>query len=85
MERDYRGREAGNEREIVEGDKAEIATAHVVFIYAVEPSWGTARELEYACHIGKRVVVYCPSESPSPWLVYGTELYRSFSEALEAV
>jgi nucleoside 2-deoxyribosyltransferase len=72
MRRDYRGRESqpGVWEEIQRLDREDIQACDVVLVNAAVPSWGTARELEYAITtLGKPVVVIAPRhKTPSPWL-----------------
>ena len=57
MRRDYRGRAAGNEQEIVEGDLAEIESCDAVLAAFTSPDEGTAMEAWHARTLGCRVVV----------------------------
>jgi hypothetical protein len=83
MARDYRGREAGAEHEIVAGDLADIAAADVLLVNACRPSWGTAMEIRHAFTIGKKVVVFGAGPRPSPWLVYhATEVVPDLADAV---
>src|SRR5437764_6034494 len=70
MRRDFRGRTEGNEREIVEGDLAEIESCQVVLAAFTAPDEGTSMEAWYAYSRGKRVVVYTGGTPPHPWTVY---------------
>ena len=70
MRRDYRGRTEGNEREIVEGDLAEIAACDAMLAAFTAPDEGTAMEAWYAHTLGKRVVAYTGGTPPHPWTVY---------------
>ena len=70
MRRDYRGRTAGNETEIVEGDLAEIAACDAMLAAFTAPDEGTAMEAWYAHTLGKRVVAYTGGTPPHPWTVY---------------
>ena len=69
MRRDYRGKEAGNCRAIVEDDLADIAGCDFLLVWAETPSWGTAMEMVYARQQGKRIVTFCRG-TISPWLQY---------------
>jgi nucleoside 2-deoxyribosyltransferase len=85
MRRDYRGKEAGRCREIVEGDLADIAASDVVLVWAERPSWGTAMEMVYAKQAAKRVIAVCPA-AISPWVQYhATACVGSVEEARTAV
>lgn len=73
MVRDYRGQEMepGIAAEIVETDKADIASADVLLMNCPKPSVGTSMEIFYGWTLGKRVLSIIPEEAvPSPWLVY---------------
>ena len=56
MRRDFRGRTEGNEREIVEGDLADIDACDVVLADFSTPDEGTAMEAWYAHSRGTPVV-----------------------------
>lgn len=70
MRRDFRGRTEGNEREIVEGDLAEIDSCDVVLAAFTAPDEGTAMEAWYAHRAGKPVVAYTGGTPAHPWTVY---------------
>jgi nucleoside 2-deoxyribosyltransferase len=70
MRRDFRGRTRGNEREIVEGDLAEIDSCDAVLAAFTAPDEGTAMEAWYAHGAGRRVAVYTGGTPPHPWTVY---------------
>ena len=70
MRRDYRGRTEGNEKEIVEGDLAEIAACDVMLAVFTAPDEGTAMEAWYARSLGKLIVAYTGGTPPHPWTVY---------------
>jgi nucleoside 2-deoxyribosyltransferase len=70
MRRDFRGRTQGREREIVEGDLADIDACDAVLAAFTAPDEGTAMEAWYAHGAGKRVVAYTGGEPPHPWTVY---------------
>ena len=67
MRRDFRGRTEGNEREIVEGDLADIDACDAVLAAFTEPDEGTAMEAWYAHSTGKPVVAYTGGVSAHPW------------------
>ena len=73
MRRDFRGRTAGHEAEIVEGDLEEIASCDVVLAAFTTPDEGTAMEAWHARSIGKPVVAYTGGTPPHPWTVYVAE------------
>ena len=70
MRRDFRGRTEGNEREIVEGDLAEIDSCDAVLAAFTAPDEGTAMEAWYAHRAGKPVVAYTGGAPAHPWTVY---------------
>jgi nucleoside 2-deoxyribosyltransferase len=70
MRRDFRGRTEGNEREIVEGDLAEIDACDAVLAAFTSPDEGTAMEAWYAHRAGKPVVAYTGGTPAHPWTVY---------------
>lgn len=63
MVRDYRGREQVAYREIVEGDKRDIDSSHIVLVNYVKPSVGTSMEVLYAWSAYKPVVVIAASDA----------------------
>lgn len=67
MRRDFRGRTAGREVEIVEGDLAEIESCDAVLAAFTAPDEGTAMEAWYAYGLGKHVVAYTGGTPPHPW------------------
>lgn len=74
MDRDFRGQEAANVDDIVNGDLADILPCHALLVNARRPSWGTAMEVVYAFRSGspqKRIISFGvdPSKA-SPWLTY---------------
>jgi nucleoside 2-deoxyribosyltransferase len=70
MRRDFRGRTEGRERELVEGDLADIDACDAVLADFTRPDEGTAMEAWYAHGRGKPVVVYTGGSPPHPWAVY---------------
>ena len=70
MRRDFRGRTEGNEREIVEGDLAEIDSCDAVLAAFTAPDEGTSMEAWYAHSKGIPVVTYTGGEPAHPWTVY---------------
>jgi nucleoside 2-deoxyribosyltransferase len=81
MRRDFRGDTAGNEREIVEGDLAEIDGCDALLAAFTAPDEGTAMEAWYAHARGTPVVVYTGGTPPHPWTTY---VARSVHDDLEA-
>jgi nucleoside 2-deoxyribosyltransferase len=70
MRRDFRGRTAGREAEIVDGDLADIDSCEAVLAAFTASDEGTAMEAWYAHAAGKRVVAYTGGTPPHPWTVY---------------
>jgi nucleoside 2-deoxyribosyltransferase len=70
MRRDFRGRTEGNERELVEGDLADIEGCDAVLAAFTAPDEGTAMEAWYAHRSGTPVVAYTGGTPPHPWTVY---------------
>jgi nucleoside 2-deoxyribosyltransferase len=68
--RDYRGRTAGKEAEIVEGDLEDIRSCEALLADFTVPDEGTAMEVWYAHSLGKRVVAYTGEAEVHPWTVY---------------
>ena len=87
MARDYRGREADDYQEIVEGDKADIDRCDAMIVNYVKPSVGTSMEILYAWQRGIPVVVVAaPDAVISPWLRYHSRrIVASLTEALSEV
>jgi nucleoside 2-deoxyribosyltransferase len=70
MRRDFRGRTAGNEEEIVIGDLADIDSCEAVLADFSEADEGTAMEAWYAHYSGRRVVAITGARAPHPWVVF---------------
>lgn len=86
MRRDYRGVEAANVDEIVQGDLLDIDVSTALLVNATRPSWGTAMEVFYACYQGKYIVAVCPFSCPSPWLIkHSSLIVKSFREGFKAL
>jgi hypothetical protein len=84
MRRDYRGREAECTHEIIDGDKIDIINSDIILVNAIRPSWGTGMECLYAHQHGKTIIIVCPSDKPSPWLVGHSDFVcKSFDEAFK--
>ena len=83
MRRDFRGRTDGQERELVEGDLADIDGCDAVLADFSRPDEGTAMEAWYAHGLGKPVVVYTGGTPPHPWTVYvATRVCADLDEAV---
>jgi nucleoside 2-deoxyribosyltransferase len=70
MRRDFRGATAGRERELVEGDLADIDACGAVLADFTRPDEGTAMEAWYAHSRAIPVVAYTGGTPPHPWTVY---------------
>jgi nucleoside 2-deoxyribosyltransferase len=81
MRRDFRGRTEGHEREIVEGDLADIDSCAAVLADLSEPDEGTAMEARYAHTRGTPVFAVAGGRPVHPWVVY---VAASVSPELEA-
>ncbi len=86
MRRDYRGRTAGKEIEIVEGDLAEIDSCDAVLASFTHPDEGTAMEAWYAHGTGTPVVAYTGGTPVHPWVVYAVIAARvDLEDAVETL
>ena len=86
MRRDFRGRTQGREREIVEGDLADIDGCDAVLAAFTSADEGTAMEAWYAHAQGKRVVAYTGGTPPHPWTVYVADaVCANLESAVEAL
>src|ERR1044071_5415576 len=61
LRRDYRGKENGNSKEIVEQDFADIQSCDVVLAMCERPSWGTAMEIRFMKESSIPVYAVCSS------------------------
>src|SRR5947209_16674189 len=86
MRRDYRGRTEGNEREIVEGDLADIDSCDVVLADFTKPDEGTAMEAWHAHSRGTAVIAYTGGAWAHPWTVYvASGVYAELEDAVKAL
>ena len=86
MRRDFRGRTEGNEREIVEGDLADIDDCDAVLAAFTEPDEGTAMEAWYAHSVGKPVIAFTGGVWAHPWTVYvSASVHERLEDAVEAL
>jgi nucleoside 2-deoxyribosyltransferase len=86
MRRDYRGRERGNEHQIVHDDIADISASGAVLAMCRKPSWGTATELRIALTANTPVLAIVDDvDNVSPWLRYHATggLYESVAAACD--
>ena len=84
MRRDFRGRTAGHESEIVAGDLADIDSCDAVLAAFTSADEGTAMEAWYAHRSGKRVIAYTGGTPAHPWTVYVADAVFSELEAAVA-
>jgi nucleoside 2-deoxyribosyltransferase len=70
MRRDFRGRTEGHEREIVEGDLADIDACDAVLADFTRPDEGTSMEAWYAHTRGTPVIAYTGGTPAHPWTVF---------------
>lgn len=86
MRRDFRGRTEGNEREIVEGDIADIRDCDAVLAAFTEPDEGTAMEAWYAHSKGTPVVAYTGGAWVHPWTTYvSASVHAELEDAVNAL
>ena len=86
MDRDYRGKEQGNEAAIVEGDLDQVFDCDLLLANCWKPSWGTAMEIAEKVMAGGRVLVIHSGDSISPWLeFYATVVVGDEAEAIVAI
>ena len=86
MRRDFRGQTEGHERELVEGDLAEIDSCDAILASFSASDEGTAMECWYAHAAGKPVVAYTAGTPPHPWTVYvATAVCAGLEDAVEAL
>lgn len=87
MARDYRGKEDENVEGIVEGDKADIISSHLIVAYCPKPSVGTSMEILFAWQRNKHVVILAPKgTSISPWLRYHSDgVYSEPDQVVEHI
>jgi len=86
MRRDFRGRTAGHESEIVESDLADIDGCDAVLASFTAPDEGTAMEAWYAYRNGKLVVAHTGGTPPHPWTVHvATSIHSALDDAVAAL
>ncbi len=86
MRRDFRGRTAGHEEEIVAGDLADIDACDALLADFSEPDEGTAMEAWYAHSTGTPVVACAGGQVPHPWVVHvAISVHDELAGAVEAV
>jgi nucleoside 2-deoxyribosyltransferase len=86
MRRDFRGATEGREREIVEGDPADIDESAAVLADFTHPDEGTAMEAWYAHSRKIPVIAYTGGTPPHPWSVYVSEsAHADLEDAITAL
>ena len=86
MRRDFRADTRGHERELVEGDLADIDSCDAVLAAFTAPDEGTAMEAWYAHARGKPVIAYTGGTPPHPWTVYvAAEVHADLEGAVAAL
>jgi hypothetical protein len=86
MDRDYRGKERGNEAAIVKGDLDQVLACDLLLANCWKPSWGTAMEIMAMWDACGRVLVLHPGDSISPWLSWHAGfVVRDEAEAIVAI
>jgi nucleoside 2-deoxyribosyltransferase len=86
MRRDFRADTTGHERELVEGDLADIDSCDAVLAAFTAPDEGTAMEAWYAHARGTPVIVYTGGTPPHPWTVYvADEIHSGLEAAIAAL
>ena len=86
MRRDFRGRTEGRERELVEGDIADIDSCDAVLADFTHADEGTAMEAWYAHAAGKPVIAYTGGAPAHPWTVYvAVGLHTDLEQAVAAL
>jgi nucleoside 2-deoxyribosyltransferase len=86
MRRDFRGRTEGHEREIVEGDLADIDSCDALLADFSRPDEGTAMEAWYAHSAGKHIVAFTAGAWAHPWTVYvSRSVHMDLADAVTAL
>jgi nucleoside 2-deoxyribosyltransferase len=86
MRRDFRGATEGRERELVEGDLADIDSCDAVLADFTRPDEGTAMEAWYAHGRGIPVVAYTGGQWAHPWTVFvSASVHADLDDAVGAV
>ena len=86
MRRDFRDRTEGHEREIVEGDLADIDACDAVLAAFTEPDEGTAMEAWYAHSTGTPVVAWTGGAWAHPWTIYvSRSVHAELDGAIDAI
>lgn len=83
MSRDYRGKESGNHRRIIDDDMKDIRNCGYILANCAKASWGTAMEIALAYQLNKRPLTFAfgAGVMPSPWLIGHTYWQGESAEA----
>lgn len=86
MRRDFRGRSEGRERDLVEGDLADIDSCDAVLADFTHSDEGTAMEAWYAHTAGTPIIAYTGGAPAHPWTVYvAVGLHADLEQAVAAL
>lgn len=86
MERDYRGIQAENIKDIVEGDKAAIDSCDALLVNFLKPSAGTSMEILYAWERKIPVYVIYKEDVVTPWVLYHAErIFKTLPDAADHI
>ena len=69
--------------DFIRRDLEDIGGCDVLVAYLPRLSAGTCMELFYAKRCGKRTVVICELENPSPWIIHHSDVLLKSIEELE--
>jgi nucleoside 2-deoxyribosyltransferase len=84
--RDFRGNTEGHEREIVQGDLADIDSCDAVLAAFDAPDEGTAMEAWYAHSRGKPVIAWTGDAWVHPWTTYvAHSTHPTLEDAIDAL
>ena len=87
MERDYRGIENENYREIVDLDKRDILSSDILVVMYTKPSIGTSMEIFFAWTNNIPIIIINESNNKlSPWLKYhSTTIVKTREQAVKKI
>ena len=72
-------------RDIIEKDLMDIEECDILVAYLPKLSAGTCMELFYAYRKGKKTIVICEMDDPSPWIITRSNIIVRTFEELEEV
>ena len=83
MDFDCRGREEELRDELVMFDEAGMARSHIALVNYPKASTGTDIGIQFMYAMHRHIVVVCPDEKPSPWLVSrASVIFKTMDDAL---